>query len=197
MPAERPNPERMTTAETPTDPQRRRSRLVAALAAVAAVIALVVVILLVTGDDDSAPKAGTPTEVSAQKLRDFAKDRGNPVFWVGEIEGAKLELTETSRGHVFVRYLPDLAPIGDDKPLYTTVATYPQPDALGTVRNSASRRGNVRRAIPGGGLATWRRSRPNSVYMAVPGIDFLVEVFSPQAKTAQNLATSGRVKPAL
>ena len=197
MSAERANPDRMTAAESPTDPQRRRRLLVTGLAAVAGAIALVAVILLVTGNGDSDPEPGTPTEVSAQKLREFAEDRGNPVFWVGEIEGAKLELTETSRGHVFVRYLPDLAPIGDDKPLYTTVATYPEPDALRTVRRSGRRRGSVRRAVPGGGLATWRRSRPNSVYLALPGVDFLVEVFSPRAKTAQTLATSGRVKPAL
>ncbi len=190
--------DRMTAAESPRDPQRRRSRLVAGLAAAAAVVVVILVVVLVTGgDDDSEPETGTPTEVSAQELREFAKERGNPVFWAGEIEGTKLEFTETSRGHVFVRYLPDLAPIGDDKPLYTTVATYPQPDALGTVRRSARRRGSVRRAVPGRGLATWRRSRPNSVYMALPDVDFLVEVFSPQAKTAQSLATSGRVKPAL
>ena len=188
----------MTAAQSPRDPQRRRSRLVVGLAAVAAVVVVIVVVLLLTGDDsDTEVEKGTATQVSAQELRDFAKERGNPVFWVGEIEGAKLELTETSRGHVFVRYLPDLAPIGDDKPLYTTVATYPQPNALSTVRKSGEGRGNVRRAVPGGGLATWRRSRPNSVYMALPGVDFLVEVFSPQAKTAQSLATSGRVKPAL
>ena len=188
----------MTGAETPRDPQRRRSRLLPGLAAAAVVVVVIVAILLLTGGD-SGPEVekGTATQVSAQELRDFAEDRGNPVYWVGEIEEAKLELTETSRGHVFVRYLPDLAPIGDDKPLYTTVATYPQPDALGTVRSSARRRGNVRRAVPGGGVATWRRSRPNSVYMAMPGVDFLVEVFSPQAKTAQSLATSGRVSSAL
>lgn len=164
----------------------------------AAVVAIVVLLFVVGGDDDDeGGKVGVAREVSVEQLRNFARERGNPVFWAGEIEGTKLEFTETTRGQVFVRYLPEIAPIGDDKPQYTTIATYPQPDALSVVRKAGRRRGNVTRELAGGGLATWSRSRANSVYLAVPGIDFLVEVFHPQAKTAQNLARSGRVKPVL
>lgn len=186
----------MSPAEAQQESTRRRKRAMIVGGLLGAAVIAVLVLVLGDGEDGDS-RLGVPREVSPAELREFAKDRGNPVFWAGEIEGTKLEFTETSRGHVFVRYLPELAPIGDDKPLYTTVATYPEPNALRSVRTSGRRQGNVTRSVPGGGLATWSRSRPNSVYMAMPGIDFLVEVFNPQPKTAQNLATSGRVKPAL
>lgn len=186
----------MATIETRQEgsPRRPRAAVLGALVA----LAIVVLVFVAGGDDESdAGKVGVAREVSAKQLQEFARERGNPVFWAGEIEGTKLEFTEATRGHVFVRYLPEIAPIGDSKPQYTTIATYPQPDALSVVRKAGRRRGNVTRELSEGGLATWSRSRANSVYLAVPGIDFLVEVFHPQAKTAQNLARSGRVKPVL
>lgn len=192
----------IAVAEHTQHTERSPSRRVALIAlAVVAVVGAVAFVLLTTGaeDQDGGRTGGAPgvaREVSAEDLRAFAEERGNPVFWAGEITGMKLEFTETTRGHVFVRYLPELAPIGDDRGLYATVATYPQPDAIDAVRQAGDREGNVTREVRGGGLATWSRSQPNSVYVGVPGIDFLVEVFHSEARRAQELAVSGRVRPA-
>ena len=164
------------------------------LAAIAAVV--VAVMVLANGGDDDEAEAGAPREVSAEELRGFAEGEERPVYWAGEIEGTKLELTETSRSYVYVRYLDELAPVDDEKPLYTTIGTYPQADALEAVRKAGGAKGMVRREAPGGGLAVWSRLRPTSVYLAFPGSDYLVEVFHPKARSAQHLALSGRVEPA-
>ena len=182
--------------EAGTEAQRKRAFRAAALAAVVAVVVVVAVVLLVAdGDDDSKPEVGTPTEVSADGLRDFAEDKGQPVYWAGESAGTKIELTETSRDYVFVRYLPRLAPIGDQKPSYTTVATYPQSRALQVARGASGNRGNVSRRAPGGGLAVWSRARPTSVYVAFPRANYLIEVYNPRPATARALALSGRLEP--
>jgi hypothetical protein len=186
----------MSTVQLESERRRTRAFRAAVLAAVAAVVVVVVAVLLLTGgDDDSELEIGTPAEVSAQELGDFAEDKGQPVYWAGEIPGTKLELTETSRNYIFVRYLPDLAPIGDRKPSYTTVATYPQARALATARRAGRNRGNVSTRVPGGGIAVWSRARPTSVYVAFPGDGHLIEVFHPQGSTARDLARSGRLKP--
>lgn len=169
-----------------------------ALALAAAVAAVLVAIVLASGGDDGSAqtKVGVPSAVSAQQLGDFARSKGEPVYWAGEVPGTKLELTETSRGYVFVRYLDRLAPIGDAKPNYTTIGTYPQTNALAAVRRAANGRGTVTRRVSGGGLAVWSIRRGTSVYLAFPGSKELIEVYNPRARTAQALAVSGRIQPA-
>lgn len=168
----------------------------AVLAAIlVALLAVMAGVLLVAGGDDEATALGAPRVVSVQELRDFARGEGQPVYWAGEMEGTKLELTQTSRDHVFLRYLDDLAPAGDTKPIYTTIGTYPRSAALQAVQRAGRGKGMVRRQVPGGGLAVWSRLRPTSVYLAFPGSDYLVEVFQPKARIARDLATAGRVGP--
>ena len=175
---------------------RRLSPGVLAAAIVAAVAVAVVALVVALGDDgggtDTAP--GRPREVSVPELRDFAGSKPEPVYWAGPIDGTKLELTETSQGHVFIRYLPELAPVGDDKPLYATVGTYGRRGALEAVRRAGRRRGIVTRRVPGGGLAVWSLARPTSVYVAFPGSQHLIEVFHPNQRNARQLALSGRIQ---
>lgn len=172
--------------------KRLGRRGVAALAVAAVVIGAVVAFLVVGGDGKLEP--GTPKELSADDLKDVAGEDG-PVYWAGTMEGTKLEVTKTARGHVFVRYLNELAPIGDNKPQYTTVATYSQANALGAVRKASRNRGMASRNVTGGGLAIWSRKRATSVYVGLPNSNRLVEVFNPDAQTARDLAISGRIQP--
>src|SRR6266571_119484 len=51
------------------------------------------------------PKLGVPTAASASDLRAFAAP-SRPVYWIGPASSGTLELTRTSRGAVYVRYLP-------------------------------------------------------------------------------------------
>ena len=175
--------------------KRAFARRGAVALALVALVVLAVVFFLVRGDDSSL-EPGIPKELSADELADLESDAGGPVYWAGPMEGTKLEVTKTSQGHVFVRYLPEAAPIGDNKPQYTTVSTYPQQGALRAVGRAGRRRGMVTSRVAGGGVATWSRARPTSVYVGLPNSDRLVEVFNPDAKIARELAVSGRIQPA-
>ena len=53
----------------------------------------------------------------------------------------------------------------------------------------------ARAPAPAGGLATWSEKRPGSVYVAYPGSDLLVEVFSPDSSEARRLVLDGDVGP--
>ena len=186
----------MAEVEAPARSRRRpRLRLLLPLILGALTVLAVLVVLTLVRNDEEELQVGTPTEVSLEDLREFAASLGHVVYWAGAVPGFKFELTHTRRGNTFVRYLPPTARIGDRRPLYTTVGTYPQSGAYATAGRAAKRRDMVRRTAPGGGIAVWSRRRPTSVYLAYPGADYLAEVYAVEPQEAQALALSGRVGP--
>ena len=161
--------------------------------------------LLVRGDDDSSSTSTTTTQTTATeiapvaatpaRLRALSDEVGHPIYWVGPRPGRTYELTRTSSGTIFIRYLPPGAPVGNQRAEYTIVGTYPVPDALEVLRKLSKRTGEKTAAVPGGGLAVYSIDAPGNVYVAYPGSDVQIEVFDPSAKRALRLVTSGRVAP--
>ncbi|HZI90283.1 MAG TPA: hypothetical protein VFD31_01495 [Thermoleophilaceae bacterium] len=177
---------------------RRRTAALVAVGLVAVAAVAVVLTLLLTGETDAdavKSKPGTPVAISADDLREFARSADGLVYWAGELPGSELELTRTSRNEVFVRYLSGDAKVGDSRPAFATVSTYPYERAYEVTTKSAKGKGMLSRNAPGGGIAVWSRSRPTSVYVAYPGGDRLVEVFDPDAKRARELVFSGQLSP--
>ena len=128
--------------------------------------------LLLRGDDDdsSAENSQTqaPEEVSAAELRDVAQSTGTPVYWAGQIEGRKMELTKTESGRVFVRYLPNDADIGV-KQEFLTVGTYPVGNGYNAVRVTARKQGAISARIKGGGLMVASSRSSPSAHFSYPG----------------------------
>jgi hypothetical protein len=147
------------------------------------------------GDDEQSTPRGKPTEVTAGELRSLALSAEHPIYWAGTLPGFKFELTHTTRGHVFIRYLPTNVSIGSPRPVYTTIGSYPLRNAYRVARKAAAEPGATRRSAPGGGLAVWRHAQPRTVYLAYPGSEVLVEVYAAGASRARKLALSGRVGP--
>lgn len=180
-----------------------------AIAVGAAVVAAVVVLFLLLRSDgeeggDSAPPAatatgatGAPTPVAAtpDELTTLSERLDRSVYWVGAQSGATYELTETDDGQLYVRYLTGDARVGDERPDFLTVGTYPQDTPLATVEQAAERSGAKTEKLDDDGLAVANRVRPNSWYLAYPDVDELVEVFSPKAGRARELVRGGRVMP--
>ena len=167
--------------------------------AIAAVLSLAacaaVAVFYLRGEEADRPPPGAPKVASAAELHSLAADVSRPLFWAGARPGLRYELTRTRRGKSFVRYLPDGVQAGDRRAAFLTVATYPQPRAYPVTEGSSRRRGMVRESTAGGGLAVWSRKRPNSVYLAYPGGNQLIEVFSPDAGEARRLVVAGQVGP--
>jgi hypothetical protein len=130
---------------------------------------------------------------TAARLRAVSDEAGHPVYWVGPRRNRKYELTRTTNGRIFIRYLPPRAAIGNQRPEYTIVGTYPMNDALGVLRRLSKQEGKKSTSIPGGGIAVYSTSAPTNVYVAFPGSDVQIEVFDPSPSRALRLATSGRV----
>lgn len=169
----------------------------ALIAAVVVVMVVVVGVLLLTGavgGSDDASSSAESREVSVSELRDFAGSDGRTVYWAGELPGRRLEITEAER-NVWVRYLTGDAVVGDGRPAFTTIGTYQLNSSLREVRRRSKAKGMDSRPAPNGGLATWNVKRPNSVYLAFPDSNVLVEVYDPDAERARRFAISGDVAP--
>lgn len=188
-------------ADSPDEPRserparRRRLGVAVVAASLLVVVAMAGAVFLLTRDDDGpAGRSGAPRAVSTAELREFASNRQAPVYWIGEARGFTYELTETQGRRVYVRYLPEGSQVGDRRPLHTTVGTYPVPEAYAIALKNARRGGSTRRAAPGGGIAVFSRARPTSVYLAYPGLKYLIEVYDRDPRRARKLALSGRLQ---
>ena len=75
------------------------------------------------------------------------------------------------------------------------MGTYPVPRAYATLRQSARREGTTTGKLPNQGMYLVGSEQPNSVYVAYRSEDVQIEVFAPSARRAQELVTSGRIRP--
>lgn len=172
----------------------RRAVLVIALA-IAALAAITTGLVVTRNEEPQTLQAGKAVTITPDALRTFVKGAPVAVFWAGRRPNTELEYTETTDKRTFVRYLTGSARAGDPRPVFVSVATYPRPEALTELKRVAKRKGIVSASLPGGGISTYRRAKPLSVYLAYPGQSVLVEVYSPKAGQARDIARSGDVGP--
>lgn len=162
--------------------------------------------LLVRGNDDSSSTSTTtqtqttaaeigPVAAGPATLRSLADGAGHPVYWIGPRPNRTYELTRTSSGRIFIRYLPPGVRVGNRSARFTIVGSYPVENAIDVLRELSEQPGERSASVPGGGLAVYSTSSPTNVYVAYPGSDAQIEVFDPSAERALRLATSGRVVP--
>jgi hypothetical protein len=133
------------------------------------------------------PIAATPAILVA-----FSKALNRPIYWAGPMSGDTYELTETSAGNIFVRYLPKGVRVGDPRASFLAIGTYPYPGALKALQTIAKGKGT---ALQGGGLAVTTAGHPGNFHIAYPGLAYQIEVYDPVPGRAHTLALSGRVKP--
>jgi hypothetical protein len=130
--------------------------------------------------------------VSAAGLASVAAARPDPVYWVGPEPGVTYELTETSSGRLYLRYLPAGVAVGSADQ-YLAIGTYPVAHAFAVTRARSKAAGAVPVRIGRGAVAFYERSRPTNVYVAYPGENVQIEVFDPSPARARDIVTSGRL----
>jgi hypothetical protein len=154
------------------------------------------VVLLLTGGDDFKLTTGEPQIASVSDLESWAEDTGRTIYWVGERKGTSYELTETSSGRVYVRYLPEGAEAGDPAPGYVTVGTYQVADAAGALRDAANpKQGKALAMSKNGAVVLLETNRAENVHMAFPNTNEQIEIYSPDPKVALHYASGDRVTP--
>jgi hypothetical protein len=169
---ERPPPteeEQQRPAE-PVAAQLPRLRIGAAVA-LAAAAGLAAWFVVDSRDDGSAPTRATsapaattasaigPVGLSASGLQKLTGSLGQPVYWAGPEAGRRYELTRTSAGKVFVRYLPSGVKVGSRQATFLIVATYPFRKPYAALEQLS---GATKVAIPDGGVAVPPRARCRS-----------------------------------
>jgi hypothetical protein len=172
----------------------RRMLIALVLAALLAAGAAYAAVAL-TRDQTPLLAVGAPAQLSEADMPAVAEQVGHAVYGVGPQPGATLEVTRGSRGEVWVRYLSGDAAIGDRRADFLTVGTYRRAGALAAARAAAEGAQTRSAELPGGGLMLWSLDRPTSVYVARPGTDLLVEVYSPDPEQAKGLVRGGAVIP--
>jgi hypothetical protein len=131
-----------------------------------------------------------PIAATQAVLATIAKASGQPVYWTGTQAGYRYELTRTSAGDVYVRYLPHGAKVGNRQADYRVVGTYPYTGALAALQ---AYHGGTRTRLAGGGVVLSTTADPKSVHIAYPGLDYQIEVYDPVPGRALALALAGRV----
>jgi hypothetical protein len=180
-----------------------RGLRIGAVIALGAAVAFLVWLFVRDGDDDGSSSANTTSTTeqnivvpaTEQSLRNLASAVGHPVYWAGPRRGLKYELTQTTDGRIYIRYLPRAVAIGERRGGYLIVATYPVQNAFKAVQTAARERGAHKLPLPSGGLAVYNDSSPSNVYFALPGSNYQIEVYDPNAARARSLVTSGRITP--
>jgi hypothetical protein len=171
---------------------RRRSPIPFLLTA--AVVLLVGLCGCDSSNDGVSLAPGEPEVVSASQLSEFADGADGPVYWLGERLGSKYELTETAKGRIYVRYLRGDARVGDSRSSFITVATYPSEDGVAKLRQAADAGGGAELGRTGDGAVLLADPSATSAYLAYPGGDVQVELYSPEPGQARRLAAAGAVR---
>ena len=143
----------------------------------------------------SASGAG-PTAASVDELKSLASELGHPIYWAGARPGYRYELTRTTSGNVFIRYLPAGAKVGDPRARFLTVATYPFPGAFAAVTRAARAAGGAATIkLAHGGIGVVDGAYPKSIHIAYPGVSYQIEVYDPSPSAGRKLVASGAISP--
>lgn len=107
----------------------------------------------------------------------------------------RYELTRTTAGNTFIRYLPSNARAGDRRALFLAIGTYRVRNPFAQIQAAARRSGAVTMSLAGGGLAVYDPAKPTSVYFAYPASKVQVEVYDPNPRTARHLVLGSQAVP--
>jgi len=157
-----------------------------------AVVAGVLVWLISRGNNSSTSSRVTTKIVSQEGLSALVDSAKQPVFWVGPKQSSRYVFDRRSNGDIFVRYLS--GQMKSTTLATLTVGTYPMPNAYSVTLALGKRSGWTQVATGAGGVNAFvHKTYPKSVYLALPGLDYQIEVYDPKPGRAAALVQSGRV----
>lgn len=135
---------------------------------------------------------GEPHIVTEQQLRAFGAANG-PIYWAGSRDGAQYELTYTTSGSVYIRYLPAEAEKGDPQGSYLTVASYSVVEGFSHLVEQSNVEGFTLAHSQNGADIVTEDADGTRAYFAFPDVPLQVEVFDPEEGKALELVSNGSV----
>lgn len=136
-----------------------------------------------------------PQIVAPSGLVTMQRALHQPIYWLGQQQGTRLELEKLSNGNVFVTYLPPSAKSSGDRTQYLVVGTYPVHDATTGLKAVAKTTGGAILNRTDGAIVLISPRHPKSAYVAYPKANFEVEIYGPKANQARTLALSDKLQP--
>jgi len=127
--------------------------------------------------------------LTENELIDAVKKLGVDVYWAGPVDGAKYTLSAPAEGQVYLRYLPNGDGLTDTKPNYVVIATYTTADAFTATQAAGNQSNGVTFINNQGAAVYYNKDVPSNVYVAYPNLSYQIEVFSPIAATALDIAS--------
>ena len=179
------------TVSRPSRPSAQTRRFRAGALIVLAV-AVALGVWLALRDTGSSSETTNASLVSADQITNLAASVRHPVFWAGPKAGYTYELSQTSNGSIFIRYVPSGVEAGSEQP-YLTIATYPFPGAYAAIQTVAKDTGEKLIKLANKGVAVPAENYPQSVHAAYPGVDYQVEIYDPAPGAAKDLVSSGQL----
>jgi len=152
----------------------------------------------ITKNTTPTPEASTSTftdviagkvALTESELIDAVKKLGVDVYWAGPVDGAKYTLSAPAEGQVYLRYLPNGDGLTDTKPNYVVIATYTTADAFTATQAAGNQSNGVTFINNQGAAVYYNKDVPTNVYVAYPNLSYQIEVFSPIAATALDIAS--------
>ena len=107
------------------------------------------------GDDAPSVPGSGASAASESELKAFADSVSHPVYWAGPKEGYTYELTQTTNGLVYVRYLPEGTDVGR--------SSFAVPHGRDVPSRRRVRRASARGQSEGRGQPEGRRRRPGGL----------------------------------
>lgn len=135
-------------------------------------------------------KTSGKVALSEKELISTVADLGIDVYWAGPVKGARYTLAVPADGQAYVRYLPNGEGLNDTEANYVVIATYVTPDAFAATQAAGNQTNGVTFINVQGAAVYYSKETQTNVYVAYPNIDFQIEVFSPIAKTALDIAST-------
>lgn len=128
--------------------------------------------------------------LSEKELRSVVTANKIVAYWTGPVKDATYSINTSTAGQVFVRYILKGMDCGDTEPKFRVIATYSASDAYNSTLQAGNQPEGVSLSNPDGSVVYFSKNAPNNVYVAYPNLDYQIEIYDPDAKTAVTLATT-------
>lgn len=128
--------------------------------------------------------------LSEKELRSLIADNKIVAYWTGPIKDATYSINTSTAGQVFVRYILKGMDCGSTEPKFRVIATYSEADAYNSTLQAGNQAEGVSLSNPDGSVVYFSKNTPNNVYVAYPNLNYQIEIYDPDAKTAVTLATT-------
>jgi hypothetical protein len=133
-----------------------------------------------------------PIPQSKSQLTNRALGAGQPIYWIGAKKGYHYEFQRLAKnGNIYIRYLPKGVHVGQRPGKLIIVATYPWQHAYKALKKAGQGTGTAGKN--GAWIIPSRPGDKKAVLMAYPGGSYEIEVYSPKAGQARDIAASGKV----